>query len=281
MKTRFALSTVCLIAVAALSAPQVADAQCTTSTLSGVYGFNRVGVVTNSPLKAYSIQGITVFASVGQFVADGAGHFSSITQTISVNGVVYRNDQVFAPLANAYTINSDCTGTLTIRSSILPTAVDYDFVFESGNTVLRFVGSDQSTEILGKAVLESPTAPASCPALDGTLSAAFGAQSFGIFVSVNTPFFLNVIASEGRVVFDGLGGLSYAHVTASNDFVVTRWISSNGGKYVVYGNCTGNVTIPGNIFPNFDFVLVNNNQQLLFINTDSTLSASLGEMTKQ
>jgi hypothetical protein len=281
MKTRFALATVCLMAVAVLSSPQAANAQC-PFTLSGVYGFNRVGVLTNSPLEPYSFdiggREVSIFASVGQFVADGAGHFTSITQTISVNGVVYRNDQTFAPKANAYTINDDCTGTLTIRSSILPTAVDYDFVFESGGTVLRFVGSDQATEVLGKAVFEGPIGTTCAGA--STLSGAFGAQSFGVFF--NRQFGLNVIAAEGRFAYDGMGGLSYAHVTASNNFNVTRWASATGGKYTVNSNCTGTVTIPGNAWPNYDFVLVNSNNQILLINADNNgIQAAIGEMTKQ
>lgn len=280
MKNRFALSAACLIAAAAFSSPQVANAQCTTASLSGVYGFNRVGVLTNSPLKQYSFDGgISIFAAVGQFTADGAGHFTSLTENISVNGVVYQNDQVFAPSALAYTINSDCTGTLTIRSSILPTSVDYDFVFENKNTVLRFVGSDQSTEALGKAVLLGPVA--SCPAGLATLNGAFGGSSFGLlFIS---GFGLFIDTSEGRYSFDGVGGLSVAHFTEATNAAVSRWFSSNGGKYTVNSDCTGTLTVAGFLFPTVDFVLVNGGNSMLTINIGSILGlqADIGELISQ
>ena len=278
MKNRFALSAACLLAAAVFFSPATANAQCTTATLSGVYGFNRVGVLINSPLPQYSLTigpfGIAIFASVGQFTADGFGHLTSITQTISVNGTVYRNDQA----TGVYSINSDCTGTLTLRSSILPTGLNYDFVFESNNTVLKFVSGDQSVEALGKAIYEGPVAVC---AGNSAISGAFGEQSFGVFFKTTAGLFIT--ATEGRFAFDGLGGLTYAHTTLDVNLATFRWASSNGGKYSVAPNCLGTLTIPGSVFPNSDFVVVNGpaGQELLFINTDNSLTAALGEMTHQ
>jgi len=288
MKIRFALTTVCLMAVAVLSSPQVANAQCTIASLNGVYGFERVGVAVGNFNPAYSIGSIQIFASVGQFVADGAGHFTSLTQSISVNGTVYRNDQVFAPLARSFTVNTDCTGSLTIRSGILATAVNYDFVFEANNKVLRFVGSDNPTESFGTAIFEGPST-AVCAAGTAALIGPFGGHSFGVFVTptFNNNAFLQIISAEGRFVFDGVGGLSYSDVTASNTLAITRGASSNRGKYTVDPlTCTGSTFTPGVVFggayPNFDFVLVAGNSTLLTLNTDNNLiSAAIGEMTLQ
>ena len=88
----FALATLVLAASAAY-----AESGCTNATLKGNYGLNLNGTTAGFPT-----------AAVGVVTSDGEGNFS-ITYTISENGVVTTR----AHASGIYTVNPDCTGSVT------------------------------------------------------------------------------------------------------------------------------------------------------------------------
>ena len=87
-------------------------AQCSNATLTGNYPFIYSGA--NAPAR--SVTGKNTFgnAAVGVLTFDGAGNLPSITYTAVFNGNAFSTS---VPDTGTYTVNSDCTGTLTDASA--------------------------------------------------------------------------------------------------------------------------------------------------------------------
>ena len=84
-------------------------AQCSNATLTGSYGFKQQGFgLRNS--KPAKLGNMIPFATVGVVTFDGAGNASfTLTQVFSSGG------DFFEAIPGTYTVNSDCTGTVTIE----------------------------------------------------------------------------------------------------------------------------------------------------------------------
>jgi hypothetical protein len=80
-------------------------AQCSDATLRGSYAFNLLGFVNHN-----GHGNDTPYANVGVVTFDGAGNWS-VTTTFVFNG---GGGQPFGPDTGTYTVNSDCTGTMTL-----------------------------------------------------------------------------------------------------------------------------------------------------------------------
>jgi hypothetical protein len=83
-------------------------AQCSNATLTGSYGFKQDGFGTrNGKAGGPAVP----FASVGAVTFDGAGNASfTVTQVFNSSG-----GEFFEAIPGTYTVNSDCTGTITIE----------------------------------------------------------------------------------------------------------------------------------------------------------------------
>ena len=83
-------------------------AQCSNATLTGNYAF----IYSGSNAPGHSVTGKNTFgnAAVGVLTFDGAGNLSSITYTVVFNG---NASSTTVPDTGTYTVNSDCTGSLT------------------------------------------------------------------------------------------------------------------------------------------------------------------------
>jgi hypothetical protein len=81
-------------------------AQCSNATLTGSYAFNHHGFGTRNSKTGNEVP----FANVGVVTFDGAGNLS-LTTTLVFNG---SGGEFFGPVTGTYTVNSDCTGTVTI-----------------------------------------------------------------------------------------------------------------------------------------------------------------------
>jgi hypothetical protein len=125
MKIRVALGT--LIAVAALIAVRVdlaggtlpkvhaqEDARkgCSVETLEGGYGLTFSGFSTNGAVPA-PINAFVPVAGVGLMTFDGNGNLSA-SETVSLGGQI-----LSVNLPGTYTVNSDCTGSLTTANAHL------------------------------------------------------------------------------------------------------------------------------------------------------------------
>jgi len=85
-------------------------AQFSNATLTGSYGFRQQGFgLRNS--KPAKLGNMIPFATVGVVTFDGAGNASfTLTQVYNSSG-----GDFFEAIPGTYTVNSDCTGTVTIE----------------------------------------------------------------------------------------------------------------------------------------------------------------------
>ena len=147
MKIKITLIAALVIAAAlivrfqAQKAPRVVHAQtgCTLTSLSGAYGVRLAGVFFDS-------SGNTVYASSGGlWTVDGQGNLTG-KETDSFDGKIFRADTY----TGTYTMNSDCTGSLSTNSQAVG-AASYDFTLTNGNNQIHLVENDSGTNITGQA----------------------------------------------------------------------------------------------------------------------------------
>jgi hypothetical protein len=103
--------------------PVYAQSGCTDATLAGNYAFNGSGFTT--PHKEKTGTEVPA-AAAGVFTFDGAGNVSTVF-TVSVNGGIEVGDTS----SGTYTVNSDCTGTLSLTTGAVA-GYDINFVMIGG-----------------------------------------------------------------------------------------------------------------------------------------------------
>ena len=113
-----ALALVALTLLPAARAQRLASesdafAQCSSETLKGTYMSSSTGTLNGLPIT-----------QVNRLVSDGNGSISG-SGTVVVNGVVS-----FPVITATYTVNSDCTGTLTS----VPAGLSQNFVIKDNGT---------------------------------------------------------------------------------------------------------------------------------------------------
>ena len=99
-------STWMMLALIALAGITYANAECSNDTLHGRYAFNLTGQILAPAVSAGPVAGgaMTVF--------DGNGSLSQIDHVVH-NGVLPAEE--WRPAIGSYSINSDCTGWMTIN----------------------------------------------------------------------------------------------------------------------------------------------------------------------
>ena len=122
--------------------PRVVHAQsgCSVANLTGGYGYSLSGYYFDSAGNT------NYFSAAGIFTADGNGNTTG-KESDSFSGQILQGD----PLAGTYTVNSDCTGTLTTNSMTSGSA-NYDFVFTNGRSQLQLVETDAGNNVTGQAM---------------------------------------------------------------------------------------------------------------------------------
>ncbi|SAK53280.1 hypothetical protein AWB79_02003 [Caballeronia hypogeia] len=152
-KRLFVLSATAL-ALVSIGNMAWADGGCSSASLRGSYAFSAVGEVIGilDDVGVHPFKTPSVLNDVAIVRFDGVSHFSR-TDFGTINGVPktpdFNSDQ-----SGDYTVNANCTGTMTIR-------------YTSGVVLdLMMVIADNGTVV--KAVIGTETVPASTPALDGT-----------------------------------------------------------------------------------------------------------------
>jgi hypothetical protein len=107
--------------------------ECSKTTLSGSFGYSSTGTLLDSYVPApYA----GPFGEVGRQTFDGRGN-TSATATTSSNGNI-------APVTveGTYTVNPDCTGSMTLNVSPFDAVVHADFVIDDDGAQLRAIGTD-------------------------------------------------------------------------------------------------------------------------------------------
>jgi hypothetical protein len=108
------------------------DKGCSNTTVKGTFAYTITGSTSNTPPPLTG-----PFGGVGRQTYDGNGHVSG-TQTVNLNGNILRQTYT-----GTYTVNPDCTGSITLVVDIPPGLVTHsDFVIDDNGNEIRSVETD-------------------------------------------------------------------------------------------------------------------------------------------
>src|SRR5579864_2585843 len=117
--------------IAAASIPIVrADGGCSLASLRGPYAVSRQGTLVTSVLN---LPAPAPYGEVARANFDGIGAFSG-SATVNIGGI-----PINASFAGTYTVNSDCTGTITVHPNV-PVVITEAIVVIGGGQ--QYVGTD-------------------------------------------------------------------------------------------------------------------------------------------
>jgi hypothetical protein len=120
---------------------------CSNETLAGTYGLSISGTrpAPPTPGGTYVPGTIEQLIGVGTRTFDGAGNFTQITnEKGSLSGIPFPN----RPVQGSYSVNPDCSGTLTLNIPGLPFSVVYDIVVVNhGREFQSIVASPQAVMV--------------------------------------------------------------------------------------------------------------------------------------
>jgi len=126
------------------------DPVCDAKSWKGAFGYRLTGFV-------YDTQGYTYFlTAAGRMVSDGEGNLKG-ADTFSFDGSILKREYT-----GTYTINSDCTGSLTITTTS-GNETRADLVLVNNGNEAEFVQTDQGYIVSGSLKSQTPTVPASTP----------------------------------------------------------------------------------------------------------------------
>lgn len=106
------------------------DKACSNSSLQGSFGYSSTGTLLDSYVPP-PFAG--PFAEVGRQTFDGKGNTSG-TATISSNGNINR-----VTIQGTYTVNADCTGSMTLFIPDFGATVHADFVIDRDGEEIRAI----------------------------------------------------------------------------------------------------------------------------------------------
>jgi hypothetical protein len=127
---------------------------CDATAFKGAFGYSLTGSVYDSRGYVYLI------GAAGRMVSDGAGTLTG-ADTVSFDGSIAKRQYT-----GTYTVNSDCTGSLSFKDAN-GTATNFDFVLANDGKEVNLVQTDPSwivTATLKKQVQQPPPAPTPAPA---------------------------------------------------------------------------------------------------------------------
>lgn len=107
--------------------------KCSNATLQGSFGYNSTGTLLDTYVPP-PFAG--PFAEVGRQTFDGNGN-TAATATLSANGNINK-----VTIQGTYTVNPDCTGSMTLNVAPLDATVHADFVIDDDGSELRVIGTD-------------------------------------------------------------------------------------------------------------------------------------------
>jgi len=134
MKRAIARTTlvVAFVTVFALGIASSAQAQGCSNSIQGSFGYTSTGNL----LPVYAQHFAGPFAEVGRQTFNPNGT-TQATATLSANGNILK-----VTIEGTYTVNSDCTGSMTLNVSPLGATVHVDFVIDDNGAEIRAIGTD-------------------------------------------------------------------------------------------------------------------------------------------
>jgi hypothetical protein len=128
------------------------SAGCDVTSLKDAYGYSLSGTAYDSSYYTY------LFTAAGRLVSDGAGNITA-ADTMSMDGTTVRR-----AITGTYTVNADCTGSVTFANSSLNQ--HFDFVITDNLKEVDMVMTDDGFMLTGKMRQQNPAAatPTTTPA---------------------------------------------------------------------------------------------------------------------
>lgn len=220
------------------------DDVCTVANLHGSYGYFLSG-----PLI-----GLGPVAAVGIVTLDGAGGLSA-RDTVSNNGVIgHRNGP------GAYTMKSNCTGSVSLNGDFLGFSADFTVVPESRGREFTFIVTNPFTNQAGEAkkvARQDGDGDEGCTLAD--------LQGTYRVLGAGTTLATGLTTAVGYRILDGQGHLTWAEDTRS----VAGQISHRIGRTAVYtivSNCAVTEVFADGL--TFDGVVVAGGREAFFIRTN-------------
>jgi hypothetical protein len=216
---------------------------CTTSTISGGYGYAISGMLFQSSGSFYT------FADSGSLTADGNGTFTG-SSTFSESGTIASRS-----ISGTYTVNSDCTGSATFTDS-LGNSLNINLVILGGGQEIDFIQTDAGAVVSGSAKQRQTYCSAN------SISGAYGFAISGWYYDssgIGWGF-----ADSGKLISDGVGNLTLNDTVSQGGTVSNRTVA---GNYAVNSDCTGTASIGGSAHLNIAVVA---GGEVQFIQTDNS-----------
>jgi len=125
----FTIAAIAVLALSIAPAAKAADKGCSSISLMGTFSRRDTGTVLAPAMAAGP------FALVGTFTFDGNGNVTGAA-TSSQNGNIGHGTQ-----AGTYTVNADCTGTITVLG-FGGHSSHYSFVIDDGGNGFKYICTD-------------------------------------------------------------------------------------------------------------------------------------------
>jgi hypothetical protein len=223
---------------------QSKDDKCTVASLHGSYGYYLSG-----PLI-----GLGPVAAVGIATLNGAGGLSAV-DTVSNNGVIGRRNG-----SGVYTMNSNCTGSVSLNGDFMGFSADFTVVPESRGREFTFIVTNSFTNQAGEAkrvARQDGDGDEGCTLAD--LQGTYRVWGAG------TNLAKGLTTAVGYRILDGQGSLTLAEDTIS----VAGQIGHRIGRTAVYtvaSNCAVTEAFADGL--TFDGVVVAGGREAFFIRTN-------------
>jgi hypothetical protein len=140
-------------AVAALCATGSLRAEtpaCDASSLKGAFGYRLSGFVYDTRGYMY------ILGAAGRMVSDGGGSVTG-ADTYSFDGTIVKRQYT-----GSYTVNADCTGSLTVTDSS-GSGGSFDFVIVAGGAEVEVVETDSGYALTGTLKQQAAAVQAAAP----------------------------------------------------------------------------------------------------------------------
>lgn len=236
-----------------LCLPHLGQAQsaCSTSTLNGTYYYLLAGDILSGG-------GFYPYSEMGKLVADGQGNIAG-SSNASVGGTLSSYS-----LAGSYSVQSDCSGTLTLKANSQPEApVTFQITDGGEGAVISY--SQQSAVVVGRAYRSDGAGQCLTASLNGRYAYLLAGTQY---VSGNAYFY----SQAGNATADGNGNLS---VNATVNFNGTTATTAAAGTYSLSSDCSGTAKVTNQSgTANYSVAIVGSGDSVIFFDMDTNLTVS-------
>ncbi len=241
-----------------LPAALFVQSACSNSTLSGAYFYLLNG--------SMAVSGSTyAYAELGRILADGRGGVTGQGKT-GFGGTL-----VPFSLSGTYTVEANCTGTMTYSVSnqfgTTPATITFQVV-DGGHSLLAAYSSSGGV-LIGRAYRAANADGAQCSV--GTLGGGYGYLLSGVVWQSGGAYYYS---DAGQVVADSNGGITVQGFANTGSGAVS---SSGTGTYSIASDCTGSAHVSNQYGTvNYSIALLEGGNALFLVtDLNATVSGTL------